>query len=154
MNYRLLSVVQRWVLLYMSHSKMEISIFLCRTALIIQFITPFFVMIYNIKSRFSQESNLYAILVVDMIYTINTVMKLIHLIQWRYFMSLTVTIFVNMAYWACSQRNKSQFRKPFSVCDSDPFLIRKPDFTLCECKALSNQAFETRKNGLFGSWSA
>ena len=38
--------------------------------------------------------------------------------------------------------------------DSDPFLIWKPDFTLCEDKALSNQAFETRKWGRFGLWSA
>ena len=30
--------------------------------------------------------------------------------------------------------------------DSDPFLIWKPDFTLCERKALSNQAFEMQKN--------
>ena len=36
-----------------------------------------------------------------------------------------------------------------SGCDSDPFLIWKPDFTLCERKALSNQAFETPKKEAF-----
>ena len=44
--------------------------------------------------------------------------------------------------------------KAISDHDSDPFLIWKPDFTLCECKALSNQAFETWKRVHFGSWSA
>ena len=34
--------------------------------------------------------------------------------------------------------------KAVSDRDSDPFLIWKPDFTHCERKALSNQAFETR----------
>ena len=38
--------------------------------------------------------------------------------------------------------------KDVSERDSDPFLIWKPDFTLCECKALSNQAFETWKRGI------
>ena len=33
--------------------------------------------------------------------------------------------------------------RAISERDSDPFLIWKPDFTLCEHKALSNQAFET-----------
>ena len=33
--------------------------------------------------------------------------------------------------------------KAISDRDSDPFLIRKPDFTLCERKTFSNQAFET-----------
>ena len=39
--------------------------------------------------------------------------------------------------------------KTVSNSDSDPFLIRKPDFTLwiCEHKALSNQAFEVQKKG-------
>ena len=45
--------------------------------------------------------------------------------------------------------------KAVSERDSDPFLIWKPDFTLCERKAISNQAFETRifetrKKGHFG----
>ena len=39
----------------------------------------------------------------------------------------------------------------FSDRDSDPFLILMPDFTLCEHKALSNQAFEMRKKGCSGS---
>ena len=38
--------------------------------------------------------------------------------------------------------------KTVSERDSFPFLIWKPDFTLCERKALSNQAFETRKRGV------
>ena len=36
--------------------------------------------------------------------------------------------------------------KAFSERDSDTFQIWKPDFTICGCKALSNQAFERRKN--------
>ena len=43
-------------------------------------------------------------------------------------------------HWACSQRNGSD--------DSDPFLIWKPDFTLYECKSLSNQALEMWKKGV------
>ena len=43
--------------------------------------------------------------------------------------------------------------KAISDRDSNPFLIWKPDFTLCERKALSNQAFEMQKKGYFGSWS-
>ena len=38
--------------------------------------------------------------------------------------------------------------KAVSERDSDP---QFPDFTLCEHKALSNQAFETRKTGRLGS---
>ena len=38
--------------------------------------------------------------------------------------------------------------KAVSERDSDPLLIWKPDFTLCECKAISNQAFETWKRGV------
>ena len=38
--------------------------------------------------------------------------------------------------------------KAISEYDSDLFLIRKPDFTLCERKALSNQAFETQKQSI------
>ena len=43
--------------------------------------------------------------------------------------------------------------KAISDRDSDPFLIWKPDFTLCECKDLLNQAFETQRKWRFGSWS-
>ena len=38
--------------------------------------------------------------------------------------------------------------KTVSDRDSDPFLIRKPAFILCECKALLNQAYEMRKKGV------
>ena len=38
--------------------------------------------------------------------------------------------------------------KAVSDRDSDPFLIWKPDFTLCECKALQIRLFEMRKKGV------
>ena len=42
-----------------------------------------------------------------------------------------------------------------SDCDSDPFLIWKPDFTLnVNTKLFKIKAFEMRKEGRFGSWSA
>ena len=44
---------------------------------------------------------------------------------------------------ACSQENESRSERLFGTWFG-PFLIWKPDFTLCERKALSNQAFETR----------
>ena len=43
---------------------------------------------------------------------------------------------------ACSQE-ANHIPKAVSDRDSDPFLIWKPDFTLCEHKALSNQAWST-----------
>ena len=43
---------------------------------------------------------------------------------------------------ACSQRSESWSESSLEH-DSDPFLIWKPDFTRCECKALSNQAFKS-----------
>ena len=59
-------------------------------------------------------------------------------------------------YRLCSHgldsRSERRFRTWF-----DPFLIWKPDFSPCEHKAVSNQAFEmrfeTRKKGRFGSWT-
>ena len=42
-------------------------------------------------------------------------------------------------------KGENHIPKAVSNRDSDPFLIWKPDFTLCEHKALSNQAFEMRK---------
>ena len=49
--------------------------------------------------------------------------------------------------WACSQRKESHSESRFGTWFG-PF----PDFTLCECKALSNQAFEmhfeTKKKGV------
>ena len=45
---------------------------------------------------------------------------------------------------ACSQ-SVNHGPKAVSDRDSDPFLIWKPDFTLCERKSLSNQAFEMQK---------
>ena len=62
--------------------------------------------------------------------------------------------------WACSLNNgpvhkgANHVPKAFLDHDSDPFLIWKPNFALCERKALLNQAIETRKNGHFGLWSA
>ena len=47
-------------------------------------------------------------------------------------------------------KERITFPKTVSERDSFPFLIWKPDFTLCERKALSNQAFETRKRGVLG----
>ena len=41
-------------------------------------------------------------------------------------------------------KGMNHFPKAVSEHDSDPFLIWKPDFTLCERKALSNQAFWKR----------
>ena len=41
--------------------------------------------------------------------------------------------------------HKGTNRVPKAV--SDPFLIWKPDFTLCERKAIANRAFEMRKRG-------
>ena len=51
-------------------------------------------------------------------------------------------------------KGENNVPKAISERDLDPFLIWKPDFTLCVRKDLSNQAFETRKEGRFGSWSA
>ena len=45
------------------------------------------------------------------------------------------------------QKGANHAPKAVSDCDSDPFPIWKPDFTLCECKALSNQAYEMGKMG-------
>ena len=60
---------------------------------------------------------------------------------------------VHMAQWwtwriGRVHKGTSHVPKAVSDRDSDPFLIWKPDFTLCECKALSNQAFETWKKGV------
>ena len=42
-------------------------------------------------------------------------------------------------------KERNHVPRAISDCDSDPFLIWKPDFTLCQCKSLSNQAFELRE---------
>ena len=46
-----------------------------------------------------------------------------------------------------TSENESRSERRFGTWFG-PFLIWKPDFTLCERKALSNQAFETRKKGV------
>ena len=45
--------------------------------------------------------------------------------------------------WACWHENKSCSERRFGTWFG-PFLIWKPDFSPCECKTVSNQAFETR----------
>ena len=64
--------------------------------------------------------------------------KWLSTMDWMYFLQ-TLT----EQHWACSQENESRSERRFGTWFG-PFLIWKPDFTLCECKALSNQAFETR----------
>ena len=56
-------------------------------------------------------------------------------------------------HWACSHENESRSERHFGTWFG-PFLIWKPDFSPCKRKAVSNQAFETRKKGRFGSWFA
>ena len=46
-------------------------------------------------------------------------------------------------YRACLHENESRFERRFGTWFG-PFLIWKPDFSPCEHKAVSNQAFETR----------
>ena len=55
----------------------------------------------------------------------------------------TTSKFTLHKYRACSQENESRSERRFGKWFG-PFLIWKPDFTLCECNAPSNQAFETR----------
>ena len=45
-------------------------------------------------------------------------------------------------HWLCSQGLESRFERRFRTWFG-PFLIWKPDFSPCERKAVSNQAFET-----------
>ena len=56
--------------------------------------------------------------------------------------------------WLCSHGLESRSERCFRTWFG-PFLIWKPDFSPCECKAVSNQAFETcfetRKKGRFGT---
>ena len=50
--------------------------------------------------------------------------------------------------WACSHENESRSERCFGTWFG-PFLIWKPDFSPCDRKAVSNQAFETRKKRAF-----
>ena len=58
---------------------------------------------------------------------------------WTQFNPQIFNLFLWLPQWACSHENESRFRTWFG-----PFLIWKPDFSPCERKAVSNQAFETR----------
>ena len=57
--------------------------------------------------------------------------------------AIMTLIWRSIKCWACSQENESRSERRFGTWFG-PFLIWKPNFTLCECKALSNLAFETR----------
>ena len=57
--------------------------------------------------------------------------------------SMSVLIQLDKTWWLCSHGLESRSERRFRTWFS-PFLIWKPDFSPCERKAVSNQAFETR----------